>query len=411
MTEVDHGRRRLLAGLGGMTLTATTCTVAASAADHAPTSLRNTTAIVRVIGVAGYGGGGSGTQPPPDGAVGTLRYPSSDPDAIVWMLQSDYLNHFTDPVNHEHYGFRNVRHLCTRGGYCPPGQFLLDGYFDHSEAGINHAARKLADRADFVWKNQGARITNINIEQYRSRNVPSPLTDGTNFGDGQYDDQRANTDYFTERAGIRRECHRFRFEIAKRALAILKGRGLGFIEFWDYNLPRKYNNGVFASPTHSGIVFEAKEFKPYFDLISAFGPQAGQNWSFPSLQDHIRAGSTSARNSLINEQIGQIHDRVQACANQGYRFRACAWPWPMMWANGDPNYQKIPVPTGYMTQMLDGFYAAGVRRFFSFIWRHSRNLMTTAERNQAVANLEEAAAWIQAKANASKVVVIGNSFA
>jgi hypothetical protein len=374
MTEFDHGRRRLLAGLGGMALTATTSSVAASA------------------------------------AVGTLRNPSSDPDAIVWMLHSTYQS-FTDPVNHEHHAFRDVRQYCTRASYCPPGQFALNGFYDHSEAGLNHAAKRLSDLAIARFGSEGARICNINIEQYKSINVTSPLTDGTLFGYGQFDDQRANTDYFTERAGIRREAHRFRFEIAKRAQQNLANAGYGFIEFFDYNLPRKYNTGVTAGPTHPGIVFEPNEFAPYLGLISGYGPQAGQNWASTTLQDQIVLGSASARNALINQQIGMISDRVIACAANGINFRHVAWPWPFMWANGNTEYQKKPVPTGYMTQMLDGFYTAGTRRFFSFIWRHSRNLMTTAERNQAVANLEEAAAWIQAKANAGKVVVIGNSFA
>jgi hypothetical protein len=182
-------------------------------------------------------------------------------------------------------------------------------------------------------------------------------------------------------------------------------------------MPRKYNVGVNAGPTHPGILYEANNFLPYYGLISGFGPQAGQNWSSPTQQDQIAAGNTSARNALIAHQVGMISDRIITCENVGINFRHVAWPWPFMWADDKANkaagggYQQKPVPAGFMTQMLDAFYAAGTRRFFSFQWRYSRNLMTTAQLNQAIANLEEAAAWIQAKANAGKVVVIGDSFA
>jgi hypothetical protein len=191
----------------------------------------------------------------------------------------------------------------------------------------------------------------------------------------------------------------------------MKARGYGFIEIFDYNLPRKANADVSFTPTTPAVVFEAMNYGPAMATMSGHGPQAGQNWAFPYHQDAIIAGNVSERNRLILQQTQMITSRRDAYAARGVQYRPVVWPWPFMYIDGNSAYQHRPVPTGFMTQMLDSFYAAGVRRYFSFIWRLSRNAMTTAQRNQAIANLEEAAAWLRAKGNAGKVVVVGNSYA
>ena len=367
MTGIDHRRRRLLAGLGGMTLAATTSSsgaVAVSTAGDAPTSLRHATGIVI-------------TYDP--------TYGFADRDQN-W------------------YGLRSIQGLLSKCSYAPPGQMTTavpesgKGWiYDHSPAGIDAGGIKLGRRAEAQYHAHGSRICWINIEQWHSTNVPDPLDDGTSY-DVAADGFHANTDYVTSRIGLRLEVGRFRLAILHRARDYLAERGLDFIEFADYNLPRKFNVGERAlSSTDERVTFEPAHFGEYTDLLDAIGPQAQL---LVREIDRVRivdgVGPGLGQDECIEWFANGCRTRLEAFAAAGKPCRIMTCVWPIVFVPGGRTHSAMP--PGMMTRLMDRLYDVGVRRFAVFQWHGIASVwQDERERERAHAAYEELAAWALAK--------------
>jgi chitodextrinase len=307
-------------------------------------------------------------------------------------------------------GLASIAHLLTKCTYAPPGQMTTarnesgNWVYDHSPAGINAGGDKLGAFAEAAHRKHGARMVWVDIEQWHSRNVPDPLTDGRPYtaDDGYF----ANTDYVTSRPGLRKEVVRFRLAILERAREYLRSRGLGFIEFADYNLPRKLNISERAIlSTDARITFEPVNFSLYTDAIDAGGPQT-QYIVRQAEYDRIVKGTGNGL--TIGEctawLVNGVRTRMQAYAAAGKVLRPHCCVWPILFVVGGKTHGVLP--PGTMTDLLNQLYAIGVRRFGAFHWHGITSVWDDSTlRNAAHASYAELAAWALAKG--SEVQKIG----
>jgi hypothetical protein len=337
-------------------------------------------------------------------APGTLRGATG----IVVCYDADY-GFGSDTQNW--YGLRTAQQYLTKYAYAPPGQMTTQvgangsGWlYDHSTAGINAGGDKLGKLAEAKYNQRGTKIVWVNIEQWHSMNVPDPLTDGTRYSsttDGFF----ANTDYITQRTGLRAEVVRFRTGIIARAKQYVADKGLGFIEFADYNYPRKFNlNERAILSTDSRIVWEAANASGFIDLIDATGPQCQllvREVDRERMVSGTGTGLTQAQ--CIEWFVNGVRTRLQAYAAAGKTIRVMPCVWPVIFVQGSSTHSALR--PGMMTTMMNELYGLGVRRFITFQWTGIASVFNnTTERALAHAAHEELAEWILARSSQMQVI-------
>jgi hypothetical protein len=348
------------------------------------------------------------------GAIGCL--PPSPPvnsirgaTGLVFFYNPVY--RFTNPdVPHTYYGLRGVAAKLTPMGYAPPNQMTThlgaDGRFryDHSAAGIEAGARKLAARAKAVHDQHGARSLWIDIEEFSSVNVPASVG-YVEAVDGYH----ANTYVLSRRSALKREVIRFRSQLVSRARSIVHhDYNLSFFEFADYNFPNKLNlNERFWTSTHPNVMEEVLLGADYLALLDACGPQAqfivDANTISKLPPNYIGANQT-AWDNMIEWFVNGARIRAQA---HGSSYRPACAVWPVLFRAGGtvtrwPTSTQI-VPAGVMTRLLNELKAAGVRRFWLWPATSTLDWSSQATRDEWNARWQEVAAWIQQQPNVQTI--------
>jgi hypothetical protein len=299
---------------------------------------------------------GTRTSASEPAAPATLRTATG----LVFLYNPDY--GFT--LGNRFHGLSAVRERLSPMGYAPPGQSttLRIGdrfWYDHSEAGIEAGAQKLARRARSVHEAHGCRSLWVNIEGFSSANVPAEVG-----YDPSRDRYRANTDDLSSSRALRQEVARFRRRLVGRARQIVaQDFGIAGFEWADYNLPRKLNvrdRNILASDQR--LQDEVAIFSDYVALLDGCGPQAQFIIDGGSL-DALRTGRWRYA-ELIEWFVNGCRTRLD---NFGAEARITAAIWPRLFLAGrDPRgwpTEDRLVPPGVMTELLEALVEVGVRRF------------------------------------------------
>lgn len=316
-------------------------------------------------------------------------------DKAVCLFPSGGGNKFG--VGGDFYGLRNVKNYLTPITYAPPGQMTTyaEGsrfLYDHSEAGIESGAQKLADRAVWGWTTAADRskLIWLDFEHFDSVNVP-PAVGYNRATDGElgalYD--------IHARQALRTESIRLRTRIVSRATQILNAEGYTGFEWVEYNAPRKFiysDRNLTAS--NALIQNEVTDLAPYLPILSGTGPQT-QLILGPSVLEGLADGSISWQ-SMIDWQVAMVRVRMQA---HGNAVRAAPTIWPILFLSGSqpsawPTADHL-VPPGFMTDLFNALYDAGVRRFG--FWDGFWDDATAAQKAAWDARWEELAPVIQQK--------------
>jgi len=312
-----------------------------------------------------------------------------------------------------YHGLRSVADRLTPIGFAPPGQSTAyrdrsgKFHYDHSPAGIEAGARKLATRARTLHLKHGVRALWVDIESFSSVNVPSHV----DYLEAR-DRYHATTYDLAARRVLRQEVARFRMALVGRAAEIVRtsaGDGvepLPSYEFLDYNCPRKLNrrerNYTFEAPE---IAEEVEILRDYVEFLDGCGPQTQflvDAATINALPEEYTPGG--AWDEMIEWLVNGCRCRIRA---YGPHARVTSAIWPVLYSTGGfvsswPTPTRI-VPAGVMSRLLNELNAAGVTRFVLYWARGSLEWNSEQTRNDWNARWEEVAAWIVAQSNVQVV--------
>jgi len=234
-------------------------------------------------------------------------------------------------------------------------------YFDHSIAGIEMAAKRIASMLADTSRRFSTSIAYLDIETYTSRNVISSV----GYNPSVHKDHAARYDTIAT-ASLRQEAIRYQHNTITRIRALLKS-AIPNLELGSYNLPMqlnwyRYNN---MESNLSVIAKETSEILPsLFPLLSFTGPLA-QLLIDRRMSDGIKNGSISYQ-QLIDWHATSVRLRRQAFGNQA---RIMPTIWPRLYAFGGASLPNgsAGLPKGFMTKFCNALLDAGAQGFVCWL--------------------------------------------
>jgi hypothetical protein len=344
--------------------------------------------------------------PPPSGTAGTLRgLTPTNSNSIAVLYQRD--RGFAQPTASVplsaancFWGLRSVQSLLSPASYAFAywtSHLYAQKLYDHSPSGIISSGNwlgKFAIDQHNRYSTRKPRICWTNFEKFTSINVPT-LVDGTTYNTAT-DDIWATVPTWGFRNALMHEAYRLQNGIIAQAKAYCVAQGYPFMEFGSYNAPRKLNEGDFtATVSHPKNQYEINSttYQAFINTLDLTGPQV-QILTAATTAANLRT-SSSLQAQFIEGMVNGCRIRQQAAVATGRTIRIGPCVWPQIWAlGGSTDYAFRP---GMMTNLLQGCFNAGVRRFVFFQWDQSKDRMTSAEITMAHEAMEEAAAWISAR--------------
>jgi len=265
--------------------------------------------------------------------------------------------------------------------YISPTQHttLIGGrrYFDHSAAGINAAARRIAGTLTQISRQRSTRIAMFDIEGYTSINVPGSVA----YSASKHDDRAARYDYRAP-ASLRREAARYH-QLTVAAVRSLVARTISGFEAGCYNVPSLllwYKYGFSAVNNTIASVESSELTNTILPLLSFMGPQA-QLLIDQRMSDGLRSGSISY-NQIIDWHATSVAVRRRALGN---RTRIMPTIWPRLFAFGGANLPNgsAALPRGFMTKFCNALLDAGASGFVC--WLPSSDFSLSIRDQQAMA--------------------------
>jgi hypothetical protein len=278
-----------------------------------------------------------------------------------------HLHNFS--LNGPHAGLLDGRHLMTRVAFIPPGQHAvtINGkkYFDHSDAGIEAGAQRVAKHLIF----HNAKFGFFDVELFTSVNVPSSV--GYN---PWVDKGHAALYYPGAREALRKEAVRYHMRLVGRVRQLRASVGF---EAGEYNIPRNLNwyhrdnSSAKTSLTRKEVSDLGSTLLP---MLSFIGPQA-QLLIDQRMSDGIRSGAFTD-DMLIYWHAESVRIRRQALGNN---VRIMPTIWPRLFPLGGaslPNGSAALRP-GFMRKFCNALLDAGAQGFVCWTPSGDRSLSSS----------------------------------